>query len=293
MFADLFTPMVSVTLLGITPRSTVYHVVFAPSFAPDPGGQVQYQAHIDQLLADATATHRRLWLILDPSRLPWRHVAPAVSVRAPEPLQAGDGAHLPCRLPHDGRGGSGAARDAAADPRPWKVAVTGLCAPNTRRPCAVRVLIEKTWDDQDLAPVYVTFSPRCRLSRQTCPREVVMNQTPTVLIVEDVPVLGEILARIVTHYRPQARTLTVTSVQAAQQILHDQAVTAVITDYVLPDGTGFGVLTTAHGYDQAIPVVVVSGRRDVAHAMLAAGAAGFVLKPFEMEEVLALLQQVL
>lgn len=120
-----------------------------------------------------------------------------------------------------------------------------------------------------------------------------MKQTPTVLIVEDAPVLGAILARIVTKYHPQMRTLTAKNVQDAQQILQEQLVTAVITDYTLPDGSGFGVLTTAHAQDQAIPVVVVSGRQDVAPALLAAGAAGFVLKPFEIDELLVLLRQVL
>ena len=70
MHADLITPTVGVTLLGTTPRYIVYHVVFAPAFAIDRGGQAQYQAHIDQLVAEATAAHRRLWLVLDPSRLP-------------------------------------------------------------------------------------------------------------------------------------------------------------------------------------------------------------------------------
>lgn len=69
MFADLVTPTVSVTLLGTTTRYTVYHVMFAAAFATDPVGQQAYQAYIDQLLAEATATHQRLWLVLDPSRV--------------------------------------------------------------------------------------------------------------------------------------------------------------------------------------------------------------------------------
>lgn len=72
MDADLITSTVCVALLGTTPRYTVYHVVFAPSFATDPAGQAQYQAHIDQLVDAAAAAHRRLWLVLDPSRLPRR-----------------------------------------------------------------------------------------------------------------------------------------------------------------------------------------------------------------------------
>lgn len=119
-----------------------------------------------------------------------------------------------------------------------------------------------------------------------------MSQTPTVLIVEDVPTLGDILARIVAQYHPHMRTLIATSVQAAEQILQNQPVTAVITDYMLPDGSGFGVLVAAHMRDQALPVVVVSGRPDVAPAMLAAGAAGFVQKPFIMDELVELLRRV-
>lgn len=82
-----------------------------------------------------------------------------------------------------------------------------------------------------------------------------------------------------------------TSMRAAQQILQDQAVTAVITDYVLPDGSGFGVLLAARACDQVVPVVVVSGRPDVAPAMLAAGAVGFVQKPFTMDDLLELLRR--
>lgn len=69
MFADLITPTVSVTLLGTTTRYIVYHVVFAATFATDPLGQQQYQAYVDQLIDEATAAHRRVWLVLNPSRV--------------------------------------------------------------------------------------------------------------------------------------------------------------------------------------------------------------------------------
>ena len=70
MLADLITPTMSVEFLGSTDRYDVYRVVFETSFGADTAGQQQYQAHVDALLAQAKAAGRRVWLALDPSRLP-------------------------------------------------------------------------------------------------------------------------------------------------------------------------------------------------------------------------------
>lgn len=67
--ADLRTPTVSVEFLGSTPRYDVYQVVFATAFGTTAADQQQYQLHVDGLLIDAAAAGRRVWIVLDPSRL--------------------------------------------------------------------------------------------------------------------------------------------------------------------------------------------------------------------------------
>lgn len=70
---------------------------------------------------------------------------------------------------------------------------------------------------------------------------------------------------------------------------------AILLDLRMPllDGEGFmrGLLGLPAG--RAVPIVLLSGRDDLREVANRTGAAGFLLKPFEAPQLLALLEQVL
>src|SRR5262249_55220262 len=69
----------------------------------------------------------------------------------------------------------------------------------------------------------------------------------------------------------------------------------VITDLVMPDGSGLDVLTAAKERSQATEVIVMTAHSSVEHALdaMKRGAYDFVTKPFSPAEILALSQKAL
>jgi DNA-binding NtrC family response regulator len=111
---------------------------------------------------------------------------------------------------------------------------------------------------------------------------------PTLLIVDDDPIMRLLLRRILAQYLPHAVVFSAGSVADARAHLTSADLALVLTDYHLTDGTGADVLNAAHAHDPTLPVVVISGNTMIADRMLGAGAAGFIAKPFAIEDVLAL-----
>ena len=113
----------------------------------------------------------------------------------------------------------------------------------------------------------------------------------TVLVVDDAAVTRRIVTRALATVRPTARGITASTSVEARLALQQRVVTAVITDYHLPDGTGLDVLTAAHAQNPTMRVVVMSTDTTRREVSLAAGATAFVPKPFDMPTLLRLIQQ--
>jgi DNA-binding response OmpR family regulator len=60
---------------------------------------------------------------------------------------------------------------------------------------------------------------------------------------------------------------------------------AVILDVSLPDTTGEQVLAKLRSHDESLPVIMLSGHtdEDIAHRAVAAGAIGYLHKPFDFD----------
>ncbi|HVU00684.1 MAG TPA: ATP-binding protein [Polyangiaceae bacterium] len=110
----------------------------------------------------------------------------------------------------------------------------------------------------------------------------------TVLVVEDHAELRELVIRLLA---PRFSVVGAATVAEAKRILETGAPDGVLSDLMLPDGTGRDVLSFVRRRPELaeVPVVLLSAVADEAErvAALAAGAADYVVKPFGPDELLA------
>ncbi|HMK36444.1 MAG TPA: HD domain-containing phosphohydrolase [Desulfomonilaceae bacterium] len=112
------------------------------------------------------------------------------------------------------------------------------------------------------------------------------NKNARILIVDDEPYICELLARWITS--EGHRCVVTFSAEAALEILDGQSFELVITDIMMPGMSGLDLLATikkAHPDTAVIMVTAVDDRKTGVLA-LELGAFGYVIKPFEKNEVL-------
>lgn len=117
---------------------------------------------------------------------------------------------------------------------------------------------------------------------------------PTVLLVDDNRELLDVMARI---FGPRYRVATATNGQEALHHLETQAADVIVSDVMMPvmDGITFcrkvkSQLSTSH-----IPVIMLTAKQEAADqiACYHVGANGFITKPFEMDVLLARIDNLL
>jgi DNA-binding NtrC family response regulator len=114
-----------------------------------------------------------------------------------------------------------------------------------------------------------------------------------VLVIDDEPVVRDAVRRVL-----EADGLSVaTAEDATTGVAHPAArdCRLVICDLMLPDRSGEEVLRELHASRPALPVVLITGFATPDHAARAqeAGAADFLAKPFEVDELLDVVRRVL
>jgi DNA-binding response OmpR family regulator len=114
---------------------------------------------------------------------------------------------------------------------------------------------------------------------------------PKILIVEDEPAISESLAY--TLKRDGFEVVVAGTVKDAKAALPGSEL--VLLDLMLPDGSGFDVLSQARRESPPPAVIVLSSRDDEADrvAALETGADDYVTKPFSPREVVARVRAVL
>jgi len=114
-----------------------------------------------------------------------------------------------------------------------------------------------------------------------------------VLLVEDDPMIGEAVENALKDV--SYATDWVKSGQAALSALQTQHYDLVLLDLGLPGKDGLQVLATIRAAANAVPVVIVTARDGLDDRLrgLDGGADDYVLKPFEMAELLARMRAVL
>lgn len=117
--------------------------------------------------------------------------------------------------------------------------------------------------------------------------------TMPILVVDDESDMATSYARLLRRHG--YRVVCVGSRAAGLRAMESQAFRLVIADLRLPDGDGLDVVRAAQTMAGPPPVIVatVLGSRETRKAAMAAGAAGFIAKPFSTEAFSTLVSEVL
>jgi two-component system, NtrC family, response regulator AtoC len=120
-----------------------------------------------------------------------------------------------------------------------------------------------------------------------------MSGVCDVLLVDDEPVVCDAIGRVLAH-----EGVRVTSVPSAEVALAHPALASfrlVICDLMLPGASGIELTRAIRTLHPRIPVMAISGyaTRENAERAQAAGAIGFLAKPFDIPELLALVRKAL
>jgi len=114
---------------------------------------------------------------------------------------------------------------------------------------------------------------------------------PTVLIVDDVPEMHELLGSIL----PGAgfRMLSAESAEEALALFEAHQPDIVVADVTIKPSSGYDLLAELHTRDPAAKVVLMSGHKGREHARRAheAGALAYLEKPFQLREFTRLMQE--
>ena len=114
---------------------------------------------------------------------------------------------------------------------------------------------------------------------------------PTILIVDDDPDITLVLQDLLEHagYRV---VVAGTGAEALAKV-KTESFSAVLLDLMLPDMDGLSVLTLVKDLDPVLPVIMLTAFVEVAkkHASLTEGAFGYLTKPYDGEEVKALIKR--
>jgi two-component system response regulator AtoC len=115
----------------------------------------------------------------------------------------------------------------------------------------------------------------------------------TVLVVDDEPRIRRIVEMALGDRG--YRVLTAPSAEGAHDVLDQERVDAVITDLQLPGRSGLELLSDIRRADPELPVILITAYGTVESAVEAikAGAFDYVLKPFGVDELEALVERAL
>ncbi len=114
---------------------------------------------------------------------------------------------------------------------------------------------------------------------------------PNILIVDDDPDIALVLHDLLEHagYRVSVAGTGAEALAKAKS----ESLSAVVLDLMLPDMDGLSVLTLLKQLDPVLPVIMLTAFVEVAkkHSSLTEGAFGYLTKPYDAEELKALIRR--
>lgn len=114
---------------------------------------------------------------------------------------------------------------------------------------------------------------------------------PQILIVDDDPDIALVLHDLLEHvgYRVSVAGTGAEALAKARA----ESLSAVVLDLMLPDMDGLSVLTLLKQIDPVLPVIMLTAFVEVAkkHSSLTEGAFGYLTKPYDAEELKALIRR--
>ncbi len=107
----------------------------------------------------------------------------------------------------------------------------------------------------------------------------------TILVAEDEPAIRRLIVRRILTLYPTCTILEASDGQSALTLLTTPALSGVITDHMMPGGTGLAVLAAVRARSPDLPVIVISAHPTIGATALAHGATLFIAKPFTLEQL--------
>ena len=113
---------------------------------------------------------------------------------------------------------------------------------------------------------------------------------PTLLVIDDEAGPRDALKVIL---RPFFNVVTAESGSAAIRLLNSQRIDLITLDQKLPDRQGLDLLQDIKRHHADVEVIIITGYGSLKSAMegIRHGAAGYLLKPFNVTELLSLVKQ--
>jgi DNA-binding NtrC family response regulator len=114
----------------------------------------------------------------------------------------------------------------------------------------------------------------------------------SVLVVDDEPALREVLSLRIEDWGYDVATAA--DLSAAEEALEERLPDLVVSDVVLPGGSGLDLLKRMKSFDAALPVILVTahGNVDAAVEAMKAGATDFLTKPIDYGALRTLLEEI-
>ena len=118
------------------------------------------------------------------------------------------------------------------------------------------------------------------------------QDAPHILLVEDEPELSRIYSGVLS--RAGYRVTAVHSVSEAIDILKEEPILLVVTDWYLPDGNGSSVCEKAREQNPQMPVLLISGQANT-HTLLENSTVvnAWLSKPVLADSLLSTVSQLL
>ena len=110
------------------------------------------------------------------------------------------------------------------------------------------------------------------------------------LVVDDEPGIANIL-RIKLKLHGYEVLITTRGIEAVE-LARIQNPDIMLLDIIMPDITGFEVLERVRTFS-TVPVIVFTARREMAEKALKSGAAAFMAKPFNPDQIIQKIESVL
>jgi DNA-binding response OmpR family regulator len=106
-----------------------------------------------------------------------------------------------------------------------------------------------------------------------------MNQ-PAILCVDDDPDFLDLMCRAVG--RSNAVVVGAPSAESALIVYDMQPVSLIVTDICLPRGDGLGLIASLRKRSAKLPILALTGARELLVAAVRAGASACLLKPLDL-----------
>lgn len=129
------------------------------------------------------------------------------------------------------------------------------------------------------------LKPREAIGETVDEEDLLAQQTPRILVVDDEPVICEQLQRLYTY---GAYEVVVTSTaEGALERMAEQVIDLVVTDIRLPGMSGVELTKRIQETYPDVPVIIITGFADVGTAVevLKLGASDYIIKPFSVAAI--------